>query len=262
MIRPAAIAAFATFAASLLAASSPRIANAQDPAPSDAGRAEEARSLFDSAVEEVRRGRFPSARDQFRRSLELLPTSSTAFNLAVALNGTGETVEAVALLEALLAGEYGELASAERSQVEELLERARADLAHLHVRVRGPERARVRIDGEEAGEATASAPLEVTLDAGRHVIDARAPGHELADAVVELGRGDRRESTLTLDPTPATPAPRPTEDDSTLWESPITWIVLGVVVLGGAAAVYLLTRDRTADPVRDSVFGSAEVLRF
>ena len=254
--------ALAAIAVSFFASGWAGIAAAQDPNESVDPRSDEARALFDSAVEEVRRGRFPSARDQFRRSLELLPTSSTAFNLAVALNGTGETVEAVALLEALLEGEYGELASAERAQVEDLLARARADLAHLRVQVRGPERARIRVDGEEAGEASVAAPLEVTLDAGRHVVDARARGYEPADAVIELGRGDTRETTLGLEPTPAPAPARPADDDSTLWESPVTWIVLGVVVLGGAAAVYFLTRDRTADPVTDPVFGRAEVLRF
>lgn len=252
----------AAIGVALLASGWARPAAAQNTDESVDAGSEEARALFDSAVEEVRRGRFPSARDQFRRSLALLPTASTAFNLALALNGTGETVEAVSVLSALLEGEYGELASEERTQVEELLRRARADLAHLHVSVRGPDRARIRVDGEEVGQASASTPLAVTLDAGRHVIDARARGYQPAESVVQLGRGAAGEATLRLEPAPTPASPRSAEDDSTLWESPVTWIVLGVVVLGGAAAVYLLTRDRTADPVSDPVFGTAEVLRF
>jgi hypothetical protein len=34
------------------------------------------------------------------------------------------------------------------------------------------------------------------------------------------------------------------------------------VILGGAAAVYIATQDRTADPVSDPVFGIAQVLRY
>lgn len=222
---------------------------------------EEARVLFDRAVEELRRGHFPSARDLLMRSLELFPTAGTAFNLALALHGTGESVAAVALLERLSSGEYGALADEERAQVTDLLARARADLARLSVSVRGPPTARVRVDGAEAGQALPSEPLELTLDAGRHVVDARATDYRAADEVVELARGESRSITLALEPVPASPA-GPQGDEATLWESPLTWIILGVVIAGGAAAVYFATRDRTADPVDDPVFPIGEVLRW
>src|SRR5262245_50540261 len=91
------------------------IASAQD-----VDRETAAREAFDRAVAAMQEGRTREGVELFRRSLDLLPRTESAFNLAVALRGVGDHVAARATLDALAAGTYGTLGEEELHAVEGL----------------------------------------------------------------------------------------------------------------------------------------------
>jgi hypothetical protein len=135
----------------------------------------EARALFEQARTAIQEGRFAAARDLLRRSLELAPNPGSAFNLAIALRGTGELRSAVGTFEALLAGGHGELSPAQAREATDLMARTRAELAHLEVHVTGAPSVEVRLDGELVGEAPEGGTVRTEVDPGAHVLTASAP---------------------------------------------------------------------------------------
>lgn len=155
---------------------------------------DQARRLFDRGTEAMNEGRFGEARDLFRRSLSLFPNSGTAFNLAVALERTGELVEAVGVFDALREEAFGPLQRAQLGEVERL--RASADEGVGVLTLTLPEAIEgieVRVDGEvyELGP--------IRLDPGTHVVLATAPLHEPHEQRIEIERGGRRAISLSLE---------------------------------------------------------------
>lgn len=153
-----------------------------------------ARELFDDAVGALHRGEFAHARDLFARSLETSPTTAAAYDLAVACRGTGETTRAEAVLLDLLSGTYGELAEAQRTEVNALLEAVRGEQAVLTVSVDVPE-ATLRIDGHRIDPGT-----EVRMDAGDHLVVLTADGYVEEERRLVLERGEARALDVALVP--------------------------------------------------------------
>jgi len=157
----------------------------------------DARALFDQGRVALSTGRFAEARDLFRRSLELVPKAGSAFNLAVAMRGTGEALDAVVTLDRLLRGEYGAIAKEQRAEAEKLREQARADIGTIHVELSGTDSGRIRVDGRPA-EIDARGALGV--DAGAHVVEASATGYKTVEVKVDVGRGATARVKLVLEP--------------------------------------------------------------
>lgn len=231
-------------------------------------RADEAaaRRLFEEAAAALQEGRFVVARDLLRRSLDEHAAAPTAFNLAVALRGTGETVEAVDLFEALLDGRYGRLDGARRTEVQSLLRETRADVATIRIEIAGPPSANARVDGEPVAPDRRGA-LTRRVDAGRHLVTATAEGWEPAEERIEIARGAETTVTLTLTRRAsapladrASPATAPPRDSSTLLDSPWFWLATGAAIVAAITIGILLSTDTTSDPTRDPVFGIIETL--
>ncbi len=168
------------------------------PAHAIAGPEDDARREFDAGRAALKTGRFAEARDNFRRALALAPKAPSAFNLGVALRGTGEPVEAVSVFEALLAGSYGELSADQRAQIDALLSETRAEIATLELRVEGAPVAEVRIDGRRVKDLPAGQVHTQALDPGAYVVSASAPQRLPAEQRIELARGGRSAMTLQL----------------------------------------------------------------
>ena len=248
---PRAAAAFASIA--LLAAS----ARAQ--APPTSGDAEEARHLFERALEELRRGDFASARDRFRASLRLHAHAATAYNLALALESTGELREAERLLARLEDGAFGALDEARGAEVRDVRARVRANLAAVRLSLDGPIRADLRVDGVRDGALEAGRERAVRLDPGRHVLRAEALGYDAAEQEVELGRGEERRLALSLVPSPDA-SPRDDGADETALVA--TLGVGGALLVAGGVLLALAFTTDVFRPGRlnDDRFGSVEVL--
>ena len=146
----------------------------------------EAKRLFDEAMVQLSAGRADIGRDLLRQSLALYSTLPTRFNLAVALQRTGQTTESVAMFEGLL--REPSLRKKDRAMIEEGLRGARAELATIAIRVTGVEVATVEIDGREIGEARAGEVAEFPVDAGEHVVVARAGGSTRQRVKVDRGK--------------------------------------------------------------------------
>lgn len=220
----------------------PEGSNTDSAESSDANDSE----LFNAGLAAIADQRFADASDYLRRALDLSPRTATAFNLVIALRGTGEVSEAVRVLEALRAGDYGRLEEAQLAQIDSLRRELTPELAQLRVRA---ESARLRIDTEEhvTGEW-------VRLDPGAHVVEAEAEGFQPLVRRVELSAGDRRTLDLALEPIPETTVERP----SRAW----VWVLAGVVVAGGVALAVGLSVRPEPEPLRDPVFGNTEALSW
>jgi hypothetical protein len=234
------------------------IACLQIPRPAAADDCDRGRELFDRAIDALGEGQAALGRDLLYESAEVCPRFATFMNLAIALRRTGETPRALELLRDLLAGRHGELDPERRADVEAQIELAVGELATLRVRVRGPERARVEVDGEEVGESTGRTPFDIPIAAGDHLVRIAADGWSARRERVTVTSGEVRDLTLVLSQAPNLESEE-TEESS----FPTAWVVGGVIALAvvGAvvAIVWATTRGEEQDP---RVVGTFETLRF
>ena len=172
-------------------------AGAAHAAPSAAQR-EEAKRLFEKGKEAMSVGRFAEAREHFQRSVDLVPKASAAFNLAVALRGTGQPKEARDVLKALLRDKYGRLPAERRSQVRQLAEEARADVAQLTIAVRGVPRADVRVDGTNVGKVARGKRLTVEVNPGERMVTLSARLRKSVERKVTVAPGKIAQLSVKL----------------------------------------------------------------
>jgi hypothetical protein len=161
--------------------------------------AEEARVLFEQANGALESGRFAEARDLLRRSLALSDNAASAFNLGVALRGTGETLAAASVFEALLEGGHGAISDAQKREVQRLLRETRAEIAVLHIHVEGADVIDVRVDGARIARAGDGETVSHDVDPGEHVVTVSASRRQTEERRVTLDRGGSRELGLTLE---------------------------------------------------------------
>jgi len=210
--------------------------------PSSA-RADEttARELFEEGTLALREGRLPEARDLLRRSLEHHAHPATAFNLAVTLRGLGSPTEALPVCQALLDGRYGELDESRRAQAEEICAEARREVAVLEIRATGAQRIEIRIDGEPTADVAEGEALRRDVNAGRHVVQARADGLRGDERVVRIEPGGRAEISLRL--------VAEAEDGEGSGLALGWWIAGGVALAVIATVVTVVLLSSSADPV-------------
>jgi hypothetical protein len=174
------------------------------PTPRDAAPTEvqlaQARELFEQAGASVQVGRFADAVKQLRASLDLVPRTATAFNLAVALRGTGDALASLALFDKLTAGAYGDLDPARREQVGKLRAEVAAEIATLTIVATGAEAIEIRLDGEIVGTVNAGASTVSRVNPGTHHVVASARDHETVDHAVDVTRGSTPTLSLALRP--------------------------------------------------------------
>jgi hypothetical protein len=189
--------------------------------------------LFDRATRALNEGRCAEARELFGQVHDVSPRPSTAFNLAVAMICTGEFRAAVALLDELLEGGFGELSDEVRALVVERRELAAQGLAHLSIEV-SPRDARVRIDGESIARDMWP---DVPLDPGRHAIDATAEGHTLQSRWIDLASRDRESVRFDLEriETPRNDTRESAGDP--FWDSAWPWVIGAAILAAGGVAI-------------------------
>lgn len=155
-------------AMSLAQRGSKRAEAATDPA------ADKARELFTRATEELRLGNAAVARDLLRRSLALNARIPTRYNLGVALRRAGNTTESIDTFEGLLREKS--LSKQHRASIQEQVDGAKTELATLEIAITGTDKALIELDAQEVAEASQDVPLVLKVDAGEHVVIARAGG--------------------------------------------------------------------------------------
>ena len=217
---------------------------------------ERARELFDQGTTAFAEGRYTDAIRDLRASLERFESKGTAFNLAGAYRGAGRTTEAVDVFDRLLAGAYGAMSEEELGQTRALRAETQGELGHIRLTVERPPIAEVRIDGERV-EDTVSGVGNYAVDAGAHVVQARAQGFEVSERRVRVQGGATRDLTLALDAIPELTLEPTTE----LYEEPWLWVVVGLLVLGAAGlTVGLVLGTQDAGLFMDDEFGVTATL--
>jgi hypothetical protein len=232
-----------------------------------------ARRQFREGLEAAQNGDWQTAYDSFQSSYSLSPRPVTLLNLAGAMVQTGHLVEGAEAYRRFI-----HEATGREARYKEAAEQA---LAELEGRIPG---VRFRVLGFEEGDALAldgweiaAAVLEEELpvDPGEHELVVTRAGHEPLRVGFSATEGASREvvidaredhwpgvgqsaneststtATTNIDLTQT--AVRPEDDGESIFESPVFWIVAGVVVAGGAAAGIIVAA--TSGP-RDPVMGN------
>jgi hypothetical protein len=217
----------------------------------------EARALFGEALDSLRTGDDARGRELLERSLALYDAAPTRFNLAIAYRTTGDALRSVTMLEEMLEGRHGELSAEQRAGVSEQLALSLAEIAFLAIRVRGADRARVFVDGEERG-VTSEGFMAVRVDPGEHRVAIATDAGRSDERESRVERGERASIELEAPRVAPIAAPRgpiePPEEGSSLdW----LWITLGAVAAVGAgiALTLVLLEPAVDDPIRDPVTG-------
>ncbi len=208
----------------------------------------EAQALFRRAVELGDADRWSEALELFRRSLAAVARPSTRFNVGFALFQLGRYREAIEIFDVYLGETEGE-ASELRTEAVRRRGEAVAALATLSLSLDPPE-ATLRVDGAPAEGSGATRVL--SLDPGRHLLLASAPGRVESQREISLLAAEHAEASIAL----ALVAPidtGATDEASTGLESdPIFWIVLGSAVLavgiGVGVGVGVATSQGTTAP--------------
>jgi hypothetical protein len=168
------------------------------PRSARAARVGDAKRLFEKATQALQAGRLAEARDLLRRSLAIHSHAATAFNLAVALRGTGEVTAALSVLDRLLRGKYGPIVGARRLEAVRYRKATAKEVGKLDVRVSGAPEAVIAIDG--APRATVSGRMQLDVDPGSHRVSASAAGMKPAQRTVQVGRGAVASVRFALEP--------------------------------------------------------------
>jgi tetratricopeptide (TPR) repeat protein len=236
-------------------------APAQAPAPApaeDATRAASARALFEEGVALADQGHWQEAADRFRRALALHDSAVIAYNLASALQETGQLVEASELLRRV---------SNDASADAELHTSASNALADVERRIG---KLTLHVQGQQAGDQirldereVVAAELDVALpiDPGAHVVRVRRGEQVVAEQALTVADGQAQDVSVQVAAPVATPrevavtvAPKPEEHARSAPDraTPLTgrwwfWAGLGTAAVGIGVAVALVASGGGSD---------------
>lgn len=153
---------------------------AETPAPAETA-AQAAARHFEAALAHADRKEFALAVLDFERAHQLSPHHSVSYNLGLSHVALGQSSSAIAAFERCLLEAGTELGPERRARITELIELEQQKLGRLELSVT-PESALVSIDGA----APVPANGEIVLDAGKHELVLRAPGHLPRATVVAI----------------------------------------------------------------------------
>ncbi|GAB4114048.1 MAG: hypothetical protein OHK0013_49110 [Sandaracinaceae bacterium] len=157
--------------------------------------------LITDAVGEFDAGRWEEARALFAQAHEIAPSARTLRGMGMCAFELRDYDEAVRLLSEALLDTRRPLTRRQRTEVEDLVRRARAFLGRFRI-VTEPPGATIWIDDAPVAP---DAEGVIALEVGMHVIEARLDGHAPLQRRLEV-RGEEDE-TLTLALDPLAPAP-------------------------------------------------------
>lgn len=163
---------------------------AQDP------RVAQARAAFEAGIAFSQQERWGEALDSFRRSFELVPRPSTAFNMAGTLVRLGRHVEAVEAYESYLRIADAATEGARFTDAQSQLQSERALIATLDVSI-SPADAELRVNGRRLDGPFVS--RAVPVDPGSYTIEVSAPRHRAFSTSVRVASGERREIRVQLE---------------------------------------------------------------
>ena len=215
------------------ALASPPHASAQ---ADEEARNEAARQLFQSGLEQGQAGRWADAEERFSRALELRWAGPIAYNLAHARVELGRLVDALDILDEILASN-GEIDAEVRAASVQLRDGLLSKVARITVQMDGAtDGVEITIDGR-----TVQAGQPIVVDPGRHRVLARLEGSVVGRASPELGEGESTTVVLSgLAASAVADEYQPVDenaDDGGMSAGAVVGVTLTVVALVAAAIV-------------------------
>jgi hypothetical protein len=244
-------------------ASAAQPAQPQPAAQPSAADLESARELFKEGREARQAGDLRRAIDRFKAAHAYGQTPVTALELGRTQMQAGDLIEAREVLLSVarmkVQPDETEKSAAARAEAADLAEDVKKRIPTLTVKLTGVSSdgtAQVTVDG---------APIPVVglagmrkANPGKHVVVARAGAHE-ETRNVELEEGKTQDVAIDLTggQGPATPPPPPEGETGGKQISPVTWIGLGVGVVGiGVGTVTGILALGKASSVKDACSGT------
>jgi tetratricopeptide (TPR) repeat protein len=214
-------------------------------APAASSEADEYEALIASALDHYQRGRFIEARALFQQAHELYPSARPLRGIGLCAFELGDYAAAVRHLDAAMHELRRPLDDGLRAETGKVLDRARAFVGTLELRVSPPD-ARVTV-GAQHGVVGA-----LVLNPGVHVVRVQAPGHVPQEQRVRVRGGQTTALVIALAPqaTPALPGPPPAaapHPQRAARTGPLLLGGLGVAALVGGTITALLTASAKDD---------------
>lgn len=154
-----------------------------------------ARQLFAEGVQLLEAEDWDEAVTRFRGVMEIRQSGQVRYNLALALEGTGDLAEAADLLDEVLEDES--LPRQMRRDARQMLSGLEPRLGRLTIHVQGDDdRAVITLDNERVGLDELGQPIIV--DPGEHVIRLSRGGENVVTREIRVREGDEEEVTLVL----------------------------------------------------------------
>jgi hypothetical protein len=206
-----------------------------------------ARRLFREGLSHADAGRWTEASERFDRAYAIRPSPEIGYNLATALERSGQLVRASHLLSTIAEspGARPAVRGAARARLGEVLPR----VPRLTVQASAPDRQHLWLDGRPLDPARTALPM--TVDPGEHLLELRLGSEVALSRRVTLAEGDNQAVIFEQPRPPAAavlPAPRTLDLAATpprernVLRNPWFWGVVGTAVLASAAAVLLASR--------------------
>lgn len=213
------------------------------------GNREAAREAFLRGQEAADSGRWADALREFEQAYLMSGVPTALFNAGMALRALGRHKEARDTFDRLIESHPDSAATA---QARPLREEEAARVAVLELAGLDPEGAyELRLDGRRL-EIAIAPTVELEVDPGRHGLSAEREGYQTFTWDGQLGDGERERIQIVMAELER-PA-EPVESDS-IAKSPILWIAVAAVVVGGAVGLGIwLAKDDGVEPAYDNVF--------
>ena len=215
---------------------------------SDANR-DAARDAFLRGQQAADSGRWSDALREFEQAYLMSGVPTALFNAGMALRALGRHKEARDTFDRLIESHPDSPAT---EQARPLRDEEAARVAVLELAGLDPTAEyELRLDGRRL-EVPVAAVTEVEVDPGQHGVSAEREGYETFTWEGRLGDGARERIQIVM---AELERAQESGEESSVLKSPILWVAVAVVVIGGAVGLGIwLAKDGGVEPAYDNVF--------
>jgi len=215
---------------------------------SDANR-DAAREAFLRGQQAADSGRWSDALREFEQAYLMSGVPTALFNAGMALRALGRHKEARDTFDRLIESHPDSPAT---EQARPLRDEEAARVAVLELAGLDPSAEyELRLDGRRL-EVPVQPVTEVEVDPGQHGVSAEREGYETFTWEGRLGDGARERVQIVM---AELERPETSDEGSSVAKSPILWVAVAVVVIGGAVGLGVwLAKDDGIEPAYDNVF--------
>jgi tetratricopeptide (TPR) repeat protein len=220
---------------------------------------EEAKKLFLEGVDLFAAGSYEEALASFTSSHDLNPNPNVLYNIGMCQRELGDFAASLQTLTGYLEKKGASVPEKEKSDIEAVIAEMKGAVGTLEISV-SEKKATITIDGKPAGGSPLPSP--VVLNEGPHLVEVVKEGFAAESRTVTVKGGEALEASFSLSPLekPAPPeevlGPQAEESKKKkkkkdILKSPLLWSLLGVAIVGGAAAAGIIVWKTRPGPMED-----------